>query len=315
MKMPADGNSRQRIIHGKFSGNVQLHGEILLPAHVKRDPQIAGTMDVSDIFRPDGSLRIFDPIRLDPAVRRKHDILRMRIVQVEDSCSALLKEQTLAVEVLCEISMLVRADMVRRNVRKDTDLKFQTGCPVHHERLRGYLHDRTVHPRLDHIMEILLHDIRFGCRVQRMDVGIADDHLDRPDETGLMSCVVEDRLHHVGRRGLSFRSCDPDDRDLLRRIVEPGCGNERQRPPGTRHGNNRHLSAGNGHIMIVLYHNGTRTGRSSIPDPVMGVKMRADDTDKYAAFAYFSGIINDLRYILPDCSLKNFVIQSRKKLF
>ena len=92
----------------------------------------------------------------------------MLIVTVDDSHAALIKEHLLALEVVLEITVLIRSDVVRFNVGEDTEVKGESCGPMEHEPLGRCFHDHAVAAVLHHLGEVLLDQIRLrrrvGCR-------------------------------------------------------------------------------------------------------------------------------------------------------
>ena len=62
-------------------------------------------------------------------------ILIMGIVTVDDTDSALLEQQSLAMHIISKILMLQRSDMIRLDIGKNTKIKQDTGRSVQHQSL------------------------------------------------------------------------------------------------------------------------------------------------------------------------------------
>ena len=168
-----------------------------------------------------------NPVSFHRAYTSGENFPGVGVICICHSYPALFKEAALHLKILGEIFVLTCAYVIRRKVRKNTDLKHDSGSPVHHQGLGGYFHDRAGAARFDHLMQIFLDKCRLRSRILRRDMRIADNCLDRTYEADFVAGVLEDRADHVGGRCLSLSSGDSYDRDLIRRIFIPGCRYER----------------------------------------------------------------------------------------
>ena len=92
--------------------------------------------------------------------------------------------------------MLIRADVVRRDVRKDAVVKEDAAGAMQHESLARDLHDHRLTAGIRHFPEILLNLIGLRGRVLGHNVGVADCDTVGPDESGL------DAARREGRAGI-----------------------------------------------------------------------------------------------------------------
>ena len=63
------------------------------------------------------------------------DLLQMRIICIKDTLTALPKQQALTVNIICQILMLIRSDMIRLQIGKDTIIKNKAADTVKHQSL------------------------------------------------------------------------------------------------------------------------------------------------------------------------------------
>ena len=83
----------------------------------------------------------------------------MLIVSIDDSYLTLLKQQTLAVNIILKVLMLIRSDVVRLNVGEDSEIKDKALGSVEHKSLAGHLHYHSINSRIHHLLEIFLKKI------------------------------------------------------------------------------------------------------------------------------------------------------------
>ena len=135
----------------------------------------------------------------------------MGIIRIDNTQTALLEKQGLALQIFLKRCMLIWSDMIRFDIGKDADIKGKTIHTMHHKSLGRYFHDRIITAGIQHLAEKLLHHIGFRCRIIGRDLFIPDDGFDGTDQTNFKTCIFHDGLDHVGGRRLSLGSCDTDD--------------------------------------------------------------------------------------------------------
>ena len=219
----------------------------------------------------------------------------------------LAEQHGLAGEVLLEGGVLVWPDVIRLNVGKDADLEGKAVHPVHLEPLGGNLHDRALAALIQHLPEILLHQIALRRGVRRRDVGVADDRLDGADESHPVTRALQDGFYHVGGGGLPLGAGHADDLQGIRRIVKPGRRQEGQRLPGVLYLDDGHILR---NLYILLHHQGCRPLACHFASEIMAVHRCALDTDKQDALRRLSGIVDQLRDLSVHAPLDQGVFHS-----
>ena len=102
--------------------------------------------------------------------------------------------------------MLIRSDVIRLQICKNTDIKGKATHAVQHQPLRGHLHNDCIQPCIHHFPKALLNDIRLRCGIHRRNMLLTDDRLNRTDQAYLIAGVLQNRFDHIGRCSLSLRS-------------------------------------------------------------------------------------------------------------
>ena len=161
------------------------------------------------------------------------------VIHIGNSQIALCKQDPFAAFVIFEVLMLVRADMILPQVRKDSNLKLDAGCPVKHQALGGNFHNHAVASGFHHLRKILMDRIRLRRRIVRRDGLIPDNCLNGADQAYFVAHSLQDRLDHVCGRSLALRPGNTDDLQLFGGISEVGGGHKRQGVPGIIHVNHR----------------------------------------------------------------------------
>ena len=78
--------------------------------------------------------------------------------------------------------MLVGTDMIRRPVRKDSDVKQNSRRPVKLQSLGRHLHNRHLAARFHHGREIRLNRVGFRRRIAGRNMTVPDDRLTRSNQ-------------------------------------------------------------------------------------------------------------------------------------
>ena len=220
--------------------------------------------------------------------------LPVHIVTVCNPDAALFKQQTLTMRIFFKAPMLVRSDMIRLQICKNTEIEYKALGPVEHQRLRGNLHYNGITARFHHFGKIFLQKIRFRRRIDRVNMRVSDDYFNGSDQSYLSSRIFQDGFYQISGRRLTLRSGDADRRQFFCRMVKPRRRYEREGIAGILH-----PDQGRFRLFRKLYFlghdNRSRFFLCSLCGSLMSVKICPLDTDKQTAFYNFSGVINDRR--------------------
>ena len=111
-------------------------------------------------------------------------------------------------QVLIKILVLIGSYMIRRKIRKNSQIKHKACSPVQHQSLRRDLHYHCLHTAVSHIAESFLNLDRLRRRIRRRDpyfpVPSLIERLDRTDQTCPYARGFQDRPDHISRCRLSF---------------------------------------------------------------------------------------------------------------
>ena len=100
--------------------------------------------------------------------------------------------------------MLIRSDMIRRQIGENTVVEGEAVHTVEHQALGGNFHNDTVTAGIDHITEILLNQIGFRRSVVGFDDFFSDNGFNRTDQSGFEAGFFQNRAHHIGGGCFSF---------------------------------------------------------------------------------------------------------------
>ena len=149
--MPADGNGRERIIDGEFARRRNLRADMDQSLGIKGDPEFSGNMDQLQII----GVQVIagtEPESLDLAGMAFQDLLHMGIIAIENTDFALLEQKALAMQILLKAGMLIRPDMVGRQIRKQSYIVENASRSVHHKGLGGHLHNDCLCSGIRHFL-------------------------------------------------------------------------------------------------------------------------------------------------------------------
>ena len=161
--------------------------------------------------------------------------IKMLIIHIRDSMTALAEQHPFACCVFFKACMLIGPDMIRRQIGKDADLKWNTGSTMHHQSLGRYFHDADLAACLHHLCKIFLHKIGFRRSVAGRNMSITDNGLNGSDQSHLVSSMLQNSFYHKCSSGLSLGSCDSDHFQLLRRMIKIRCGQHGKRITAVLH--------------------------------------------------------------------------------
>ena len=233
--------------------------------------------------------------------------LPVLVVSADQRGPALGEQGFLPSQVLLETPVFVGADVVRGDIRENSDVEPDAAGAVKHESLAGDLHHRCAAALLHHVGEGVLDLIGFRRRVFRRRMDTPDGNAVRSDQSGFFSALLQQLLQHVGRRGLSLGPRHTHREKLLRREVKPGRGQFCQSLPGI-------LRADHGDALrefaVPVHGHRPDALLLQFPDDLMGIEIRASHTDKEAALLRLSGIIAERGDVCPRVALKQCVTKS-----
>ena len=213
----------------------------------------------------------------------------MHIIYIDNPHPALAKQHALACHIFLKARMFIRADMIRLQVCKNTDVKQKAAYTVHHKSLRRYLHNTGIAACLYHSAEIFLYKIGFWCRICRRDMLITDYRFYRTDQADFRACAFKDRFDHIRRSRLSLRAGNADCPKLPGRMAEPRSRKLSQRKPRIFYQHCRHARRDTD---LSFYNYGCRLFFSCLSDTVMPVKRGTAYAYKYTSGHNLSGIVD-----------------------
>ncbi len=295
-EMPADGDGRQRIVNVEFSGGSRLHRKLSQPAGRKTHAQTPAFVQERDVLRPQIRRRI-NTVSFQPAGAVFRDRLPVGIIPVHDPYSALPEQQTLTVQVIIEILMLILPDMIRLQIRKNSKVKDKSLGSVQHQPLGRNFHHHRITACVRHHPKIFLYQIRLRCCVLRVDMGIPDDDFNGADQPHLSACLLQNRFHQISGGGFPLRSRDADDLHLLCRMPKICRRDKRHSIAGIFHPDHRDVTA-IGKFHLVLHQQGGRSGFRRRRRILMSVCLRSGNADEQTALRHLSGIIYSICYFL-----------------
>ena len=223
----ADSDRAQRIVDREATRHIYRHIEILVSGNLVVHTEIARLVNELDVVSFEVSLLLY-AVSIHSTGMTLQYALEVLVIRVKNAVSALLEQKALAVQILSEILVLIRTDMVRRYICKNADFKSHAAHTVKLQCLRTHFHDSSIASCFNHLRQIVLHDVTLGSRVQSRDVPVTDDGFDSSDKAYLFTSILKYRLNHVSRRGLALGSGDPDDLQLVSWMIEPGSREKRQ---------------------------------------------------------------------------------------
>lgn len=189
--------------------------------------------------------------------------------------------------------MLVRSDMIRLQICKNTEIEYKALGPVEHQRLRGNLHYNGITARFHHFGKIFLQKIGFRRRIDRVNMRVSDDNFNGSDQSYLSSRIFQDGFYQISGRRLTLRSGDANRRQLFRRMVKPRRRYEREGIAGILHPDQSRFR-----LFRKLYFMDTIIAAAFSLLPLRQPDVRQNlplDADKQTAFYNFSGVIHDRR--------------------
>ena len=187
--------------------------------------------------------------------------------------------------------MLIRPDMIRRNIGKKAVIEADAVDTVHLERLGGYLHHHVFASGLHHALKALKKLVRFRCRVHGRRHLTADHNTGSADHPHLFTAALQNRLYHMGRRRLPLRSCYPYGNHLLLRPAKPGGRQKCQRLPGTMYTDGGYTVR---NLCLAFHHQGLHPGLHHIRNKFVGIDLRPLCAHEHHILPGFPGIIDDI---------------------
>ena len=209
--------------------------------------------------------------------------------------------------------MLVRADVIRRNVHKNTVVEQNAACAVQHKPLTRDLHDHSFAARIRHFPETLLNLIGLRCRVLGRDVLLADGDTVGADESGRNTARLKQRAYHVGGCRLALGARHADGEEFPRRETEV-CRRER------RQGRPRIVRAVHGKPLRQRFDFAVNDYRRNALARKLGkqlvrVKIGALHADKQTARTDFPRIIHQCTEFHAHIALQELSLELRHRKF
>ena len=221
--------------------------------------------------------------------------------------TALFEQKSLACLVFFKARMLVRSDMIRLKIGKNTYFKNKALGSVELESLGCHFHDYNLYACIHHPPEGFLQNEGFRRGVFGRNMGIPYDRFDRSDQSHFISCTLQNRFDQISTRRLTLGSRDADDLQLVCRVPEICCSDK-------CHGISSILHPDHGYITVlwylcVLLHDQYRNAfLKSLWYIAVSVCIVSADTDEQTSFFYLSGVVYNLIYtfvhIAPDTLIR-----------
>ena len=207
--MMADGDGSQCVINAEASRCRNLTGKSKNSLRIKANPQLPRLVCQLKVLCIQIILRL-QAVTLHLAGASLQNPVRIGIVSVYNAESALAEQKTLAVQILFKALMLIRTDMVLRQIRKYTNVKHDSCRTVELQCLRRNLHDNCLYTVICHLPERLLQDNGLrGCIVCRMMIPVPR-RLNGPDQAHVNSRAFQNGPYQVRSCCLSLRSGNAD---------------------------------------------------------------------------------------------------------
>ena len=212
------------------------------------------------------------------------------IVHVDNARFASGKQQALAGKILLHILVLIAADMILGKVCEHARKKGQRIETMIAQADGGSLEHSGGAARIEHTAQRPLDFIRFRRRIDSMNVLFADINADRSDHAGLISGLLENGAHHMGRRCLALCTGNTDDAQMLSRAAEQGGAQLRQGGPGIFHDHKRRAAR----LYLMLSNHGAAARVHSGFRVAVTVGTGSAQTDERLARPGLTGIVNEI---------------------
>ena len=132
--MTADCDRCQRIVNAEFTRNVNLHREVQKTFHMVGNTKVSLSAHKLCILSTE--ICFFGKsISFQITGMSFNDLIKMLIVPVHDSYTALLEKHGFAMKIIIIILMLIRSDMVWLDIGKNTEIKDKSLSSVQHQSL------------------------------------------------------------------------------------------------------------------------------------------------------------------------------------
>ena len=212
--------------------------------------------------------------------------LPVHIVTVCNPDAALLKQQTLTMRIFFKAPMLVRSDMIRLQICKNTEIEYKALGPVEHQRLRGNLHYNGIAARFHHFGKIFLQKIRFRRRIDRVNMRVSDNNFNGSDQSYLSSRIFQDGFYQISGRRLALRAGDAHEAHLPLRMIKERLADSRHCRAAVAHQHLRHV-----HIVQEAFHYQCHAAiLHRLRGILMRIKMCAGKAEEDAVFGLFPAV-------------------------
>ena len=209
-----------------------------------------------------------------------HNLLEVLVIQIDKCLPALEKELLFIEKILCKICMLIRSDVIRRNVGEYCAVKHNPRHPVHFHRLGGNLHNTALTASLCHLGKIPVKIIGLRRCIHRRIMIRSNHDAVGSNHSRFLSGCLQNGFHHMGGCSLSLGSRHSDHQKLPGGISKPGCRKSRQSLSSVFHYNHRHLGR---HLYRVLCHKHPDSGLCHLGNKVMGISSGSLHADKHCS--------------------------------
>ena len=126
-------------------------------------------------------------------------------------------------KVIVKIFMLVRSDMIRLNICKNTIIKCKAWNSVKHKSLRWNFHNYTLASLFNHFCKSFLNNIWFRCCILRRSDFIAYYCFNCSNKSCLNANAFKYWTNHICSCCFSLSSCNTNSNKFFSRISKIVC--------------------------------------------------------------------------------------------
>ena len=211
-------------------------------------------------------------------------------------------------QIICKILVLVRPDVILRQIGEDTDIEQNSCRTIQHKRLGGHLHHDRLHAVIRHFAQRFLQRKRLRRRIVRRPVYLMPGGLDGADQSDIHSGPFQNGAHQVCGCGLSLRAGNADHLQLFSRMPVKGCRHQCHSAPRRLHTNQHQIICGRPirrpyRINLMLNKDGRGSGGRHLRNIAVPVRLCSANGKKQDSPASMSGIVRDIQNLLPQKAL------------
>ena len=276
---------RQSVIHRKLPGDRKTHpADHAVPyqfeAHAARTvTNVFGT--VVAVVPPGGKGEVLPG-------RGRQNLLRCRIVQIDDGAVTGVKKPFFALEIVFHCFVIV--EVILCQIGKDPRREVQAVDPLLVQRMGRNLHHHKIASRLFHQRKQGMNLVSVGGGVVG-GKGLLSHHiLNGSDQSHLVSLRLEHRFEQQTGRGFSIGAGDADDLDFFSGIAKKSGAKPGVNPPAVFHDQLMFCPG------VPLGNDHRGAGLFGHPGVLMSVVLGALHADKNHPLFDLAGVVGDPRH-------------------